>query len=264
MDELVGRVGVITGAASGIGLALARSFVARGMAVVCADIDARGLEQATASLVRESGNVVGVVTDVSDADAVTALRDETFSRFGTAHVVCNNAGMPAFQPMTASLDLANWRRTIDVNLFGVVHGVEAFLPRLLEQDEGHIVNTSSRQGLLGGASAGAYATSKFAIVGLSEVLDAELRDLGSRVGVSVLCPAPSPPISWVESPNRTCSCPVTWYSGSRDESNPRSSWPRCRSAASTSTRMRTPSTCSRIEVHGLSRTRSFWESCPDA
>ncbi len=188
METLRGKVAVVTGAASGIGFALAQGFVSHGMSVVCADVDGLALEEVAASFEKARGEVAIVTTDVSDPDAVDALRDETFSRFGTAHVVCNNAGIPAFQRMTSSIDLERWRRTVDVNLFGVIHGVRAFLPRLLEQDEGHIVNTASRQGLLGSASAGAYATSKFGIVGLSEVLDAELRDLGSRVGVSVVCP----------------------------------------------------------------------------
>jgi NAD(P)-dependent dehydrogenase (short-subunit alcohol dehydrogenase family) len=188
MEQLDGKVAVVTGAASGIGFALARALAREGMAVVGADIDAVALERAMGSLATRGASVVGVVTDVADPGSVAALRDETFSRFGTAHVVCNIAGIPGFQTMTTSMDLGRWRRTLDVNLFGVIHGVEAFLPRLLEQDNGHIVNMSSRQGLLGSPSAGAYAASKFAVVGLSEVLDAELRDCESHVGVSVVCP----------------------------------------------------------------------------
>jgi NAD(P)-dependent dehydrogenase (short-subunit alcohol dehydrogenase family) len=188
MEQLDGKVAVVTGAGSGIGFALARALAREGMAVVGADIDAVALERAMGSLASSGMSAVGVVTDVADPSSVSDLRDETFSRFGTAHVVCNIAGIPAFQSMTTSMDLGRWRKAIDVNLFGVIHGVATFLPRLLEQDDGYIVNMSSRQGLLGSPSAGAYATSKFAVVGLSEVLDAELRDRGSHVGVSVVCP----------------------------------------------------------------------------
>ena len=191
MESLDSKVAVVTGATRGIGLGLARCFGEHGMKIVCADLDPVGLDSAVAQLEGLGIETIGVVTDVADADALDALRDQTFTRFGTAHVVCNNAGIGGFERMTTGIDVESWRRTIDVNLFGVLHGVRSFLPRLLEQDDGHIVNTSSRQGLVGGlASIGAYSTSKFGVVGLSEVLDAELRELGANVGVSVLCAGP--------------------------------------------------------------------------
>jgi NAD(P)-dependent dehydrogenase (short-subunit alcohol dehydrogenase family) len=191
MDDLRGKVAVVTGAAGGLGLALITRFAQAGMSVVAADRDAETLERAVAvaaGAVSEGGQVVGVATDVSDPGSVDALRDQTFERFGTAHLICNNAAVFAFERMTDSIDLERWRRTIDVNLFGVLHGVRAFLPRLLEQDEGHIVNLASRQGLHGSAVLGAYSTSKFGIVGLSETLHEELQELDTHVGVSVVCP----------------------------------------------------------------------------
>ena len=190
MDSLSGKVAVVTGAASGIGLALVRRFVSNGMKVACADVDGRALTLAVTSLGSDVDDVVGIVTDVADPDAVDALRDEVFARFGTAHVVCNNAGIGGSGRLTDAVDLDKWRRVLDVDLFGVVHGIRSFLPRLLEQGEGHIVNTSSRQGLLGTAGVGAYCAAKFGVVGLTEVLDAELRDMGSDVHASVLCPGP--------------------------------------------------------------------------
>jgi NAD(P)-dependent dehydrogenase (short-subunit alcohol dehydrogenase family) len=188
MDDLGGKVAVVTGAAGGLGLALVRRFASDGMTVVAADRDEETLAKAVDAVADAVGEVVGIAVDVSDPTSVDALRDQTFERFGTAHVVCNNAAVFAFERMVESIDLQRWRRTIDVNLFGVLHGVRSFLPRLLEQGEGHVVNIASRQGLHGSAVLGAYSTSKFGIVGLSESLDEELRELGSPVGVSVVCP----------------------------------------------------------------------------
>jgi NAD(P)-dependent dehydrogenase (short-subunit alcohol dehydrogenase family) len=189
VETLEGRVGVVTGAASGIGLGLAHRFGAEHMRVVCVDIDASELRGAVAG-VEEAGasEVLAAAVDVSDSAAVERLRDEIFDRFGTAHVVCNNAGIGGGGPTLDGIDLARWRQVIDVDMFGVLHGVQAFLPRLLEQGEGHIVNTSSRQGIIVTPGVGAYCMAKFGVVALSEVLDTELRAVGSPVGVSVLCP----------------------------------------------------------------------------
>ena len=169
MDELIGRVAVVTGAASGIGLAIARALTEQGMTVVCADIDAPEHQRATDSLTGRVGPAVGVVTDVADPRSVAPLRDETVTRFRTAHVVCNIAGVPSFQNMTKSVDLESWRRNLDINLFGVIHGVEAFLPRLVHQDEGHIVNSRRDRG-----SSGARAPVR-------------TRQLSSRSSVSARC-----------------------------------------------------------------------------
>src|SRR6478752_3845394 len=160
MRELQDRVAVVTGGASGIGRALAHRFVADGMRVVLAD--------------------VAVAADVE------AVREQALATFGAVHVVCNNAGVGGGGIIDAPL--AVWEWTIGVNLMGVVHGVHTFLPLLLEQDEGHIVNTASLAGLGGVAGLGIYCTTKFAVVGLSESLHHDLVARGSKVDVSVLCP----------------------------------------------------------------------------
>lgn len=181
-----GQTAVVTGAASGIGLALAQRFAAAGLNVVMADVEAAALT-AAADRVRAGGvEVHAQRCDVRHADDVAALAEATVQRFGAVHVVCNNAGVAGGGILGAPLEL--WRWVIDVNLHGVVHGVHTFLPVLLEQDEGHIVNTASLAGLQGVAGLGVYCTTKFAVVGLSESLWFDLHGMGSGVGVSVLCP----------------------------------------------------------------------------
>jgi NAD(P)-dependent dehydrogenase (short-subunit alcohol dehydrogenase family) len=186
MRELGGRVAVVTGGASGIGRALAQRFAADGMRIVLADIEAEPLAQTVAELGADGAEVVGVVADVASAADVEAVRDRALEAFGAVHVVCNNAGVGGGGIVGAPLALWEW--TIGVNLMGVVHGVHTFLPLLLEQDEGHIVNTASLAGLGGVAGLGIYCTTKFAVVGLSESLHHDLAARGSAVGVSVLCP----------------------------------------------------------------------------
>lgn len=184
-DPFEGRVAVVTGAASGIGLGLSRAFAARGARVVLADLDEAGLAAAEKELSGSGAEVLAVPTDVTSREAVFALAERTFERFGTAHVVCNNAGIGAFGEMhTAPHE--EWRFVMDVNFWGVVHGVEAFVPRLVEQGDGHVVNTASMAGLVGMRVLGIYCASKFAVLGLTESLHREVADRG--VGVSVLCP----------------------------------------------------------------------------
>lgn len=181
MQELAGRVAVITGGASGIGRAMAVRFRDAGMHVVIADVEAAAL----AATADEFG-VVGVRTDVADAASVQALADEVVDRFGTAHVLCNNAGVGG-GGVISSLTLNDWKWVIDVNLWGVVHGLHSFLPLLLANDDGgHVVNTASMAGLSAWPGIGPYNATKYAVVGISETLAAELA--GSPVGVSVLCP----------------------------------------------------------------------------
>jgi NAD(P)-dependent dehydrogenase (short-subunit alcohol dehydrogenase family) len=181
MDELEGRVAVVTGGASGIGRAMAARFRAAGMRVVIADVEAAVLERTAGEL-----GVEGIVTDVSDPASVHALADAVLARHGAVHLVCNNAGVGGQGPM-ASLTLKDWQWVIGVNLWGVVHGVQAFLPILLGQGQGHIVNTASVAGLCAHPSVpGPYTASKYAVVGLSECLRNELA--GTGVGVSVVCP----------------------------------------------------------------------------
>jgi NAD(P)-dependent dehydrogenase (short-subunit alcohol dehydrogenase family) len=186
MQELQGRVAVVTGGASGIGRALADRFAADGMRIVLADVEAEPLAAAVAELEGAGARAIGIEADVAVAADVEAVRDRALAEFGAVHVVCNNAGVGGGAIIDAPLALWEW--TIGVNLMGVVHGVHTFLPLLLEQDEGHIVNTASLAGLHGVAGLGIYSTTKFAVVGLSESLFHDLVARGSNVGVSLLCP----------------------------------------------------------------------------
>ena len=188
LDELRGRVAVVTGAASGIGLALSERFAAEGMPVVMADVDPARLEEAAAGV---GDDAVGVPTDAASWDSVEALADQAFERFGAVHVLCNNAGVTRPGPAW-ELTLDEWRWVLGVNLDGVFHGIKAFLPRMIEQGEpGHVVNTASISGLLPYYGVAAYAASKYAAVGFSETLALDLRELGAPIGVSVLCPGPT-------------------------------------------------------------------------
>ncbi len=190
MELSSGSVAVITGGASGIGAALGHAFAAAGCSVVLADVDAVALDAVAATV---KGEVLTVVTDVSVAADLEHLAEATFDRFGAVHVLCNNAGVSTFNPIVAQT-LDDWRWVLGVNLWGVIHGVQAFLPRMAAQGEpAHIVNTSSLAGLVSGLpSLGAYNVSKVGIVALSETLRMELAMAGSPVGVSVLCPGSTP------------------------------------------------------------------------
>jgi len=187
--ELSGKVAVVTGGASGIGRALAGAFCREGLHVAIADVAEPALTRAVDSLAREGASVIGVRTDVSRAADVQALRDRVLSAFGAVHIVCNNAGIGTAGTVDGT-PLERWRWTLDVNLWGVIHGCRAFLPLLLQQREGHIINTASIAALAGHATLGAYTASKFAVTGLSECLHHELAAAGSPVRVSVFCPGP--------------------------------------------------------------------------
>jgi NAD(P)-dependent dehydrogenase (short-subunit alcohol dehydrogenase family) len=189
MDQLEGKIAVVTGGGSGIGLALAHAFAAQGMKVVLADIEKDALDDAAEQIgAQHHGvDVHSVVCDVSDPDAVDRLRDETVATFGTAHVVCNNAGVGG-GGQSWEIPLATWRWVLGVNLLGVVHGIHSFVPLMLEQGEGHVVNTASAAGLLTMPYMGPYAASKHAVVALTEGLAMELELAGGAVGASVLCP----------------------------------------------------------------------------
>jgi NAD(P)-dependent dehydrogenase (short-subunit alcohol dehydrogenase family) len=188
MNELTGKVAVVTGAASGIGFGMAQAFAAEGMKVVLADIEAGPLADAAGKLRANGADVLDVVTDVSDEDQVIDLATSTYSHFGTAHVVCNNAGVGGGAGMLWEIPQTGWDWTFGVNLWGVLHGVRAFVPRLVEQGEGHVVNTASVAGLKALPFMGPYTATKHAVVGLSEALAMELAMTGSPVKVSVLCP----------------------------------------------------------------------------
>jgi NAD(P)-dependent dehydrogenase (short-subunit alcohol dehydrogenase family) len=182
MQDLKGKVAVVTGAGSGIGEGIARAAAAAGMKVVVADIDSDKAEAVAADLGEQA---MACSVDVSDLGSVEALRDATIERFGAVHLLCNNAGV-WLGALMQDADIKDWQFLVNVNLYGVIHGVKVFLPLLLEQGEGHIVNTASMGGLISGPPEGLYTTTKFAIVGLSEALLMEVADKG--VGVSLLCP----------------------------------------------------------------------------
>lgn len=187
MEQLNGKVGVITGAASGIGRAMAVAFAAEGMHLALADIEAEPLEE-TAEMVRSNGvNALAVLTDVSDADAVEHLANRTVEEFGALHLACNNAGVSG-GGLSWEIDLEIWDWVLGVNLFGLIHGVRSFTPRIVESGGGHIVNTASMAGLTSPPGMSPYNVSKHAIVTLSEALAVELSMTHPEVGVSVLCP----------------------------------------------------------------------------
>ncbi len=187
MRELAGKVAVVTGAASGIGLAVARQLGTDGMRVMLADVEEPALVAAAHALAAEGIEVAATVTDVSDADSVQSLASATVDRFGAVHVVCNNAGV-AGGGASWQLPMSTWNWVMGVNFFGVVHGIRAFLPHLISEGEGHIVNTASVAGLLAAPWIAPYNASKHAVVAVSESLHYELAAIGSPVGVSVLCP----------------------------------------------------------------------------
>jgi NAD(P)-dependent dehydrogenase (short-subunit alcohol dehydrogenase family) len=183
-----GRVAVVTGAASGIGLGLARRFAAEGLHVVMADVEEPTLAEAAASVAASGASVLAVATDVADRRSVEGLRDAALSRFGAVHVVCNNAGVGGPHGPLWECPPAEWDWVLGVNLNGVMNGVRAFMPVLLSQDAGHLVNTSSIFGVFAG-TLGPYGVSKHAVTALTETLYFNLQSAGvAHVGVSVLCP----------------------------------------------------------------------------
>lgn len=187
MEQLAGKVAVITGGGSGIGRALARRFAAEGMKVVLADVNETSMRLVEAELAEGGAEVLPVLCDTSLEPSVQALAQATLDRFGAAHVLCNNAGVagtgdPWAGPMSA------WEWVMGINVYGVVHGIRAFLPIMTDQGEGHIVNTASMAGLVALPGAAAYNASKHAVVAISEGLFLELKNTGSSVSCSVLCP----------------------------------------------------------------------------
>jgi NAD(P)-dependent dehydrogenase (short-subunit alcohol dehydrogenase family) len=189
MDDFTGKVAVVTGAASGIGLALARRCAGEGMRVVLADVEEGALDAAAKELAGEHGDdrVLAVPTDVRHAAAVEALAEATVDRFGAVHLLCNNAGV-GVGGLAWTVPADRWRWIVEVNLLSVAHGVRAFVPRMIEQGDGHVVNTASAAGILTGPGMSPYYATKHAVVALSESLHFDLQMVGGTVGVSVLCP----------------------------------------------------------------------------
>jgi NAD(P)-dependent dehydrogenase (short-subunit alcohol dehydrogenase family) len=188
VKELGGRVAVVTGGASGIGLGMATAFAAEGMKVVLADIEAEPLARAVAGLEGDGAEALGVECDVSKASDVNALRDRALAQFGAVHVVCNNAGVSGSATgATWEAPPDEWDWVMGVNVSGVIHGIRTFVPVMIEQkDEGHVINTASMAGLMPGM--GIYGVTKHAVVALSESMFGELSARGLPIGVSVLCP----------------------------------------------------------------------------
>jgi NAD(P)-dependent dehydrogenase (short-subunit alcohol dehydrogenase family) len=186
--EFGGKVAVVTGAASGIGRALAERCAREGMRVVLADVEPAALDRAAAELKANGAEVLAVATDVSKASDIEALAQQTLEVFGAVHLLCNNAGVGAGSTVWEST-LADWEWVLGVNLWGVIHGVRTFVPIMLAQgDECHVVNTASIAGLIAGPGLGVYKVTKHAVVTLSETLHYDLAMRGANIGVSVLCP----------------------------------------------------------------------------
>jgi len=180
------RGAVVTGGASGIGRAMALALARDGARVVVADVDERGMDDVVHQVRARGGEAVAVRTDVSDRDQVQALAGRAFEAFGDVHVLCNNAGVVTHGGLETATH-RDWQWVLGVNLWGVIHGIEAFVPRMIAQKAGgHIVNTASMAGLIATRGLGVYNTSKYAVVGLSETLAKDLKPY--RIGVSVLCP----------------------------------------------------------------------------
>lgn len=189
MDEFENQVAVITGAGSGIGRALALAAAARSMRVVAADIEEPSLDETVAEIVRAGGSAIAVPTDVADADSVERLAARAVDEFGGVHLLCNNAGVFS-GGFVWERTVADWEWVMAVNLYGIVHAIRSFVPRMMAQGgAGHIVNTASMGGLVTNAYSGPYFSSKFAAVGLSECLAHDLAAVGSPIGVSVLVPS---------------------------------------------------------------------------
>src|SRR5687767_8324843 len=188
MKELKGKVAALTGAASGLGRAMALAFAREGMHVALADVDEKGLNETQEAAKKFGARTTTLRVDVSRGEQVEAFRDRALNELGGVHVLCNNAGVSTLGAAWEA-SVADWQWILGVNLWGVIHGVRAFAPHLIARNEGHIVNTASVSGLISPPGSSTYNVTKHAVVALSETLHHDLRERGSAVGVSVLCPA---------------------------------------------------------------------------
>ena len=188
MEQLQGRTAVVTGAASGIGLAVAEAFVDAGMRVVMADVDEDNLRSQAARLADRGGEILAVTADVRDPDAVERVGAAAVEHFGKLHVAVNNAGV-VNGGYSWEISLEDWHRVLDIDLWGVIHGIRSFVPRILaSEEEGHVVNTASMAAVLSLGRLGPYTVAKHGVLGLSDVLRAELESLRAPIGVSVVMP----------------------------------------------------------------------------
>ena len=189
MQDLKGKTAVVTGAAAGIGLAMAEAFSREGMNIVLADLDRVNLDRAAARLTAAGPNALAVPTDVTKPEDLENLAAKAYERYGSVELLCNNAGvlgpiLPSWQQ-----PLENWRWVFDINVQGVVNGIHAFVPKMIEQEgESYVLNTGSIAGMITGPFFAPYNASKHAVVALSECLHHELRAVGAKVQVGVLCP----------------------------------------------------------------------------
>ena len=188
MKDFQGKTAVVTGAASGIGRALAEKCIQEGMRVVLADVEETALNRAAEELKALGGDVLAVQTDVSSTEQVEALAQKAFVTYNAVHLLFNNAGVGAGTNVWDS-SLADWQWVLGVNLWGIIHGIHFFVPRMLAQNEqGYVVNTASSEGVVAHAGLGIYRTSKHAAVSLTETLALELAEQGANIKASVLCP----------------------------------------------------------------------------
>jgi NAD(P)-dependent dehydrogenase (short-subunit alcohol dehydrogenase family) len=208
MKLLNGKVAAVTGAASGLGRSMALAFAAEGMDVALADVDLENVSSVENEVRARGVRAFAMRADVSKAADVDAFAERAVKELGAVHVVCNNAGV---SPLGAVWEhtVADWQWILGVNLWGVIHGVRAFAPRLIAQNEGHIVNTASVAGLISPPGSGAYNVTKHAVVTLSESLYHDLRERNSAIGVSVLCPAYVPTRITESERNRPTALPVS-------------------------------------------------------
>jgi NAD(P)-dependent dehydrogenase (short-subunit alcohol dehydrogenase family) len=191
LNEFKDRVAVVTGAASGIGLALAQRFAAEGMKVVLADVEGEPLKAAEASIRASGGTAISVQGNVMHEAEVKRLADIAFDTWGNVHVLCNNAGVSGSFAADGiwNIPAEDWSWVLGVNFHGVLHGIRQFVPRMLAKgDAGHIVNTASVAGLLTGGSGAPYTVSKHGVVALSEGLYKDFKARSAKLTVSVLCP----------------------------------------------------------------------------
>lgn len=189
MEKFEGGTAVVTGGASGMGLAMAHRFAEAGMNIVLGDIEAEPLAMAEASIAAKGVKVMPVRTDVAKADEIEALATKSYERFGKVNILCNNAGIGGSPGNTWELSQKDWEWVIDVDLWSVINGVRSFVPRMIAGgEEAHIVNTASVAGLVSGAVGGPYTVAKFGVVALTEQLYFELGRAGHNIGASVLCP----------------------------------------------------------------------------